>query len=82
VSRRIVVVIGMLAVYVAGLVAVVIGVTLSSVFLIVLGACMIVGVFAGFAVRVWRHRRVAARSRRAELECSAPGLPRETRPGW
>ncbi|SDN00886.1 Protein of unknown function [Lentzea albidocapillata subsp. violacea] len=57
VSRGIQVVIGMLAVYVAGLIAVMVGVTLSSVVLIVLGGCVIVGMFAVFAVRVWRRRR-------------------------
>ncbi len=56
VPRRILVVAGMLAIYVAGLIAVMAGVTLSSVVLIALGACTIVGVFAWFAVRVWRAR--------------------------
>lgn len=57
VPRRILVVVGMLAIYTAGLVAVIAEVTLSSVVLIVLGVCVILGVFTWFGVRAWRNRR-------------------------
>lgn len=56
VPRRTLVVVGVLLLYVAGLIAVMAGVTLSSVVLIAAGACVILGVFAWFAVRVWLKR--------------------------
>lgn len=43
--------------YVLGLMVVIAGVTLSSEMLIALGACVILGVFAWFAVRIWRRHR-------------------------
>jgi uncharacterized RDD family membrane protein YckC len=57
VPRRTLVVAGMLLTYAAGLIVVMAGVTLSSVVVIVLGACVVLGVFAWFAVRVWRGHR-------------------------
>lgn len=57
VPRRVLLFVGMLAVYLAGLVVVMVGVTLSSVALIVLGACTIIGGLAWFAVRALRKRR-------------------------
>ncbi|MDX8053687.1 DUF3040 domain-containing protein [Lentzea sp. BCCO 10_0798] len=57
VPRRTLVVAGVLLLYVAGLVVMMVGVTLSSVVLIVLGAGVVFGVFAWFAVRIWRKRR-------------------------
>ncbi|HUQ59380.1 DUF3040 domain-containing protein [Lentzea sp.] len=57
VPRRIMVVAGMLLLHVAGLVVVMAGVTLSSVAVIAVGACVVLGVFAWFALRVWREHR-------------------------
>ncbi|MFJ5987069.1 DUF3040 domain-containing protein [Lentzea sp. NPDC092896] len=57
VPRRTLVVAGLLLTYAAGLIVVMAGVTLSSVVLIALGACVVLGVFAWFAVRVWRGHR-------------------------
>lgn len=57
VPRRTLVVAGMLLLYVVGLIAVMAGVTLSSVALVAVGACVILGVFAWFAVRVWLKGR-------------------------
>ena len=57
VPRRTLVVAVMLLAYAAGLIVVMTGVTLSSVVLVVLGACVALGVFAWFAVRVWRGHR-------------------------
>jgi hypothetical protein len=57
VPRRTLVVVGMLLTYAVGLIAVMAGVTLSSVVLIALGACVILGVFAWFAVWIWRKHR-------------------------
>jgi len=57
VPRRTLVVAGMLLTYAAGLIVVMAGVTLSSVVVIALGACVVLGVFAWFAVRVWREHR-------------------------
>ncbi|SMC53263.1 DUF3040 domain-containing protein [Lentzea albidocapillata] len=56
VPRRTAVVAGMLSLHVIGLLVVVAGVTLSSVVLVALGACVILGVFGGFAVRAWHER--------------------------
>ncbi|SDJ49112.1 Protein of unknown function [Lentzea albidocapillata subsp. violacea] len=56
VPRRTAVVAGMLSLHVLGLLVVVAGVTSSSVVLVALGACLILGVFGGFAVRAWRER--------------------------
>ncbi|MEU3645745.1 DUF3040 domain-containing protein [Lentzea sp. NPDC034063] len=57
VPRRTLVFAGLLLTYAAGLIVVMAGVTLSSVVLIALGACVVLGVFAWFAVRVWREHR-------------------------
>ncbi|MFD9701759.1 DUF3040 domain-containing protein [Lentzea sp. NPDC059081] len=54
--RRILVVLGMVALHVVGLVAVVAGVTVSSLVLVVLGMLVIAGVFAWFTLRAWRAR--------------------------
>ncbi|MGI5499956.1 DUF3040 domain-containing protein [Lentzea sp. CA-135723] len=54
VPRRTLVLAGVLAFYVAGLVVVMTGVSLASVVLIALGAAMVLAVFGWFAVRVWR----------------------------
>lgn len=57
VPRRTSVVAGLLSLYVVGLLVVIAGMTLSSVVLIALGACVSLGVFAWFAVRIWRKHR-------------------------
>ncbi|WP_439658641.1 DUF3040 domain-containing protein [Lentzea sp. HUAS TT2] len=57
VPRRTLVLAGLLLTYAVGLIVVVAGVTLSSVVLIALGACVVLGVFAWFAVRAWREHR-------------------------
>ncbi|MGW6929841.1 DUF3040 domain-containing protein [Lentzea sp. NPDC054927] len=57
VPRRTLVVVAMLVTYAVGLIVVMAGVTLSSVPLIALGACVTLGVFAWFAVRIWRKHR-------------------------
>lgn len=57
VPRRTLVLAGVLLTYAVGLVVVMAGVTLSSVVLIALGACVVLGVFAWFAVRAWHEHR-------------------------
>lgn len=57
VPRRTLVFAGLLSLYVAGLIAVMAGVTQSSVVLIVVGACVSLGVFGWFVVRIWRKHR-------------------------
>lgn len=56
VPHRTMVVGGLLALHVIGLLFVMAGVTTSSVVLVAVGACVVLGVFGGFAVRVWRER--------------------------
>ncbi len=55
--RRTLVIGGMLALHAIGLIVVIAGVMSSSAVLIALGACVVVGVFAWFAVRIWREQR-------------------------
>lgn len=57
VPRRTLLLAAALLTYAAGLIVVMTGVTLSSVVLVVLGACVALGVFAWFAVQVWRGHR-------------------------
>ncbi|MFD5825936.1 DUF3040 domain-containing protein [Lentzea sp. NPDC060358] len=56
-SRKTLLVLGVIAVYLGALLAVVAGVTWSSVALVVLGALLGTGVFAGLIVLAWRGRR-------------------------
>lgn len=57
VPRRTLLVVAVVMLYVLGLMVLIAGVTLSSVVLIALGACVMLGAFAWFAVRSWhRHR--------------------------
>ena len=57
VPRRTLVLAGLLLTYAVGLIVVMAGVSLSSVVLVALGACVVLGVFAWFAVRAWREHR-------------------------
>ncbi len=57
VPRRTMRVVAVVMLYVLGLMVLMAGVTLSSVVLIALGACVMLGVFAWFAVRSWRRHR-------------------------
>lgn len=59
-SRRTLLVLGALATYIAGLLVVIAGVTLSSTVLVALGTAMIVSVFAGLVAHAWRNRHEQA----------------------
>ncbi|MCX2946917.1 DUF3040 domain-containing protein [Lentzea sp. NEAU-D7] len=54
--RRTLVLAGMLSLYAIGLLVVIAGVSSSSAVVVALGACVVLGVFAAFAVRAWRER--------------------------
>lgn len=58
-SPRTMIVLGLLATYVIGLLVVVLGVTLGSVVLIALGAAVTVSFPVMLVVRIWRDRRSA-----------------------